>query len=131
MAVLVAGSVALLWLQSIWPISTSSSAPLHLSSPWRPIWHVVYLPIVFIVLVTIVRAAVNIARPNWLRFRDVVSVILDAAGLAIVYTLMFAHVWVVPAATAASIPTHCQRRQSMGPVRHHRLRHHRPRPNDP
>jgi len=106
MAVLVAGSVALLWLQSIWANQYLLFGPAASFIALAPIWHVVYLPIVFTVLVTIFRAAVNIARPDWLRFRDVVSVILDAAGLAIVYTLMFAHTWVVPAATAASNSQH-------------------------
>jgi len=53
-------------------------------------------------LVTIFRAGLNIARPDWVRFRDVVAVLLDAASLAILYTLMFARTWVVPAAAASN-----------------------------
>lgn len=106
MAVLVASSVALLWVQSIWTNQYLIFGPAALLIALAPIWHVVYLPTVFIVLVTIFRAGVNIARPGWVRFRDVVSVVLDAAGLAIVYTLMFAHTWVVPADAAASTSHH-------------------------
>jgi len=106
MAVLVASSVALLWMQSIWTNQYLIFGPAALLIALAPIWHAVYLPTVFIVLVTIARAAVSIARPDWVLFRDVVSVILDAASLAIVYTLMFAHTWVVPAATAASNSKH-------------------------
>ena len=101
-AVLVASSVALLWLQSIWANQYLIFGPAALLISLAPIWHVIYLPTVFIMLVTIVRAAINIARPDWVRFRDVVSVILDAASLAIVYTIMFAHTWVVPAATSSN-----------------------------
>jgi hypothetical protein len=97
MAVLVASSVALLWMQSLWANQYLLFGPAASFIALAPIWHIVYLPIVFIVLVIIVRAAVNIARPDWVLFRDVVSVILDAASLAIVYTIMFAHTWVVPA----------------------------------
>jgi len=106
MAVLVASSVALLWMQSIWANQYLIFGPAALLIALAPIWHVVYLPTVFIVLVNIVRAAINIARPDWVRFRDVAAVILDAAGLAIVYTLMFAHTWVVPADAAASTSQH-------------------------
>jgi hypothetical protein len=106
MAVLVASSVALLWLQSLWANQYLLFGPAALLISLAPIWHVVYLPIVFIMLVTIVRAAVNIARPDWVLFRDIISVVLDAASLAIVYTLMFVHTWVVPAATAASNSQH-------------------------
>ncbi|HLZ11084.1 MAG TPA: hypothetical protein VKP58_00730 [Candidatus Acidoferrum sp.] len=100
-AVLVASSVALLWLQSLWANQYLLFGPAAALISLAPIWHVVYLPAVFIMLVTIVRAAINIARPDWIRFRDVVSVLLDAASLAIVYTLMFAHTWVVPAVSAS------------------------------
>jgi len=106
MAVLVAGSVALLWLQSLWTNQYLLFGPAASLISLAPIWHAVYLPTVFIMLVAIFRAGINIARPDWVRFRDVVSVILDAASLAIVYTLMFAHTWVVPADTAASTSQH-------------------------
>ena len=106
MAVLVAGSVALLWLQSLWTNQYLLFGPAASLISLAPIWRVVYLPTVFIMLVAIFRAGINIARPDWVRFRDVVSVILDAASLAIVYTLMFAHTWVVPADTAASTSQH-------------------------
>lgn len=106
MVVLVASSIALLWLQSLWANQYLLFGPAASLIALAPIWHVVYLPIVFIMLVTIVRASINIARPDWVRFRDVVSVILDAASLAIVYTLMFAHTWVVPADAAASTSQH-------------------------
>jgi hypothetical protein len=51
-------------------------------------------------LIAIVRAAINLAQPDWVRFRDVVAVILDFAGLSVVYILMFAGTWVVRAAGA-------------------------------
>jgi hypothetical protein len=50
------------------------------------------------------RAGINIAHPRWIRFRDVFSTILDFAGLAIFYALIFAGTWIVPASTAAANP---------------------------
>jgi len=106
MAVLVAGSVAILWIQSIWANPYLIFGPAASLIALAPIWRVIYLPTMFIMLITIFRAGINIARPDWIRFRDVVSVIIDAASLAIVYTLMFAHTWIVPADTAASSSQH-------------------------
>jgi len=53
-------------------------------------------------LVAIVRAAINIAQPNWVRFRDIVAVLLDFGGLAILYTLLHAGSWVVPVSSVAA-----------------------------
>jgi hypothetical protein len=53
-------------------------------------------------LLTIVRACINIAQPNWIRFRDSVAVFLDIGGLAILYILLSAHTWIVPVAAAAA-----------------------------
>ncbi|HLK03984.1 MAG TPA: hypothetical protein VKT53_06045 [Candidatus Acidoferrum sp.] len=101
-AILVASGVALLWLQSVWANQYLIFGPAAYLISLAPIWHTIYLPTIAIMLVTIVRAAINIARPDWVRFRDIVAVILDAASLAIIYALMFAHTWVVPAAAAAA-----------------------------
>jgi hypothetical protein len=101
-AVLVASAVALLWMQSIWAKPFLIFGPAASLISLAPIWHSVYLPTIFIVFVAIFRAGINIARPDWVRFRDVVAVLLDAASLAILYTLMFARTWVVPAATASN-----------------------------
>jgi hypothetical protein len=53
-------------------------------------------------LLTIVRACINIAQPNWIRFRDAIAVFLDIGGLAILYILLSAHTWVVPVASLAA-----------------------------
>ena len=101
-AILVASSVALLWLQSLWAKPFLIFGPAASLIAFAPVWHRIYLSTVFIMLATIVRACINLAQPNWVHFRDVAAVVLDAAALAVIYVLMFAHTWVVPIDTSAS-----------------------------
>jgi hypothetical protein len=101
-AVLVASSVALLWMQSLWVKPFLVFGPAASLITFAPVWHVVYFPAVFLMLLTIVRACINIAQPNWIRFRDSIAVFLDIGGLVILYILLSAHTWVVPVAAAAA-----------------------------
>src|SRR5262249_52915371 len=100
-SVLIASGIALLWIQSLWTKPFLIFGPVAAQITFAPVWHRVYLPIVFIMLATIVRACINLAQPNWVRFRDVATIILDAAGLAVIYVLMFGHAWVVPVDASA------------------------------
>ena len=100
--VLVASSVALLWMQSLWAKPFLVFGPVASLITFAPVWHPVYLLTVFLMLVTIVRACINIAQPNWIRFRDSIAVFLDIGGLAILYILLSAHTWVVPVSSVAA-----------------------------
>jgi hypothetical protein len=59
-----------------------------------PIWYQVYFPIVLLTVAEIVRASINLVRPDWVRFRGIVRVILHGGGLAVVYFLIKAGSWV-------------------------------------
>jgi len=99
-SVLIASGVALLWIQSLWAKPFLIFGPAASLITFAPVLHRIYLPTVFIMLAAIVRACINLARPDWVRFRDVAAVILDAAALAVVYILMFGRIWVVPIDTS-------------------------------
>lgn len=101
-AVLVATTVALLWFQSIWTKPFLIFGPAASLITFASVWHRLYVPTVLIMLGVVVRACINIAQPDWVRFRDVTAVVLDAASLAIIYTLMFAGTWVIPANNVAA-----------------------------
>jgi len=103
-AVFIATAVALVWMQSIWTQPFLIFGPAASQIALAPVWHRIYFPTVLILLATMFRASINIARPRWIRFRDVASTILDFAGLAILYTLLFAGTWIVPASPAAANP---------------------------
>lgn len=60
-----------------------------------PVWQQVTLPILLVIAVTVIRAVVNLFRPEWVRLKRVVSVLMDIAGLGIVIYLLRADAWVV------------------------------------
>src|SRR5215813_8634058 len=101
-SVLIASGVALLWIQSLWAKPFLIFGPAAWVITFAPVWHTIYLPIVAIMIASIFRAAINIAHPDWVHFRDVAAFILDAASLTVIYILMFAHTWVVPVASLAA-----------------------------
>lgn len=102
MAILIASGVALLWIQSLWAKPFLVFGPAASQITFAPVWHRIYLPTIFIMLATIIRASINLARPDWVRFRDVAAVVFDLAGLAVVYTLMFGKIWVIPLDTSGA-----------------------------
>lgn len=104
-AILIASTVTLMWMQALWSHPFFIFGPAASLIQLAPIWHRIYMPTVAIILAAMLRAAINLPRPNWVRFRDVAAVVLDAAGLAIIYALIFAGTWVVPAAGADSNAT--------------------------
>src|SRR5215470_16592572 len=60
-SILIACGVALLWMQSLWAQPFFIFGPVATQITFAPVWHRAYLPIVFIMLVAIVRAAINVA----------------------------------------------------------------------
>jgi hypothetical protein len=66
-----------------------------------PIWYQVYFPIVALTALEIVRASINLVRPDWVRFRAYYGVFVQAAGLVIVYFLIRAGSWVEAANSGA------------------------------
>lgn len=104
-AVFVASSIALLWLQSLWAKPFLVFGPAASVITFAPVWHRIYLPTVIVTLAAIVRAAVNIAQPTWVRFRDIAAALLDLASLAIIGMLLIANSWIIPGPTLASNPS--------------------------
>jgi hypothetical protein len=94
LSVIVASAVALLWWTEV------QSHPFYILGPGAfflklaPVWHQMYLPIVLLTAAEIVRAAVNLARPGWTRFRAVARIVTHAGGLAVLYGLFRAGFWV-------------------------------------
>jgi len=101
-AVLIASAVALLWMQSLWVKPVLFFGPAASLITFAPVWQMIYSPTLFLMLMAIVRACINIAQPNWIRFRDCVAVFLNVGGLAILYVLLQARIWVVPISSSAA-----------------------------
>ncbi|HWY44652.1 MAG TPA: hypothetical protein VNX66_14235 [Candidatus Sulfotelmatobacter sp.] len=105
-SILVASTVALLWMQSLWSHPFLIFGPAASLIQLAPIWHRVYMPTVAVILAAMLRAAINLVRPDWIRFRDVAALVLDAASLAIIYALIFGCTWVVPATADSTVALH-------------------------
>jgi hypothetical protein len=102
LSILVASTVGLMWMQALWTHPFFIFGPAASLIQFGPIWHRIYMPTVAIILVSMLRAAINLAWPDWVLFRNVAALVFEAASMAIIYVLMFSGSWVVPVPTANS-----------------------------
>jgi hypothetical protein len=93
-SIIVASVVALAWMTELQRYPVLILGPAAAFLKLAPIWYQVYFPIVLLTVAEIVRAIINLARPDWVRFRAVVRVMVQAGGLAVVYFLIKAGTWV-------------------------------------
>jgi hypothetical protein len=104
-SIIVASTVALIWMQAVWSHLFLIFGPAASFLRLAPIWHQIYWPTVAIVLASILRATVNLIYPRWIRFRAAASVLFDAAGLFLLYVLISAQHYVVLAGEASAQAT--------------------------
>jgi hypothetical protein len=100
-SIIIASAVALVWLTEVQSYPFLVLGPAATFLKLAPIWYQVYFPIVLLTVAEIVRAIINLARPDWIRFRAIVGVIVHSGGLAIVYFLIKAGSWVAAVDSAA------------------------------
>lgn len=91
--------VFLLWLLAVQNTSYLILGPAASAFQPGPVWNQVHLPIIVFTLVGILQAVVNLVRPDWIRLRLVVRLLIDAAWLAILAVLLTAGNWVTQAGT--------------------------------
>jgi hypothetical protein len=96
-SIIIASAVALAWLTEVQSYPFLVLGPAAAFLKLAPIWYRMYFPIVLLTVVEIVRAIINLVRPDWMRFRAIVSVIVHGGGLAVVYFLIKAGSWVMAA----------------------------------
>lgn len=94
LSIIVASVVALVWLTEVqrYPFLILGPAALFLKP--APIWYQIYLPIVLFTAAEILRATVNLFRPDWINFRAIARVVMHVGGLAVIYFLLKAGSWV-------------------------------------
>ena len=93
-SIIIASAVALVWLTEVQSYPFLILGPAATFLKLTPIWNRMYFPIVLLTVVEIVRATINLVRPDWVRFRAIVAVIVHGGGLAVVYFLIKAGSWV-------------------------------------
>lgn len=104
-SIIVASAVALIWMQAVWSHLFLIFGPAASFLRLAPIWQRIYWPTLAIILASILRATINLVRPNWVSFRAAASVLFDAAGLFLLYVLISAQHYVVLAGEASSQTT--------------------------
>jgi hypothetical protein len=91
---IIASSVALIWMTGVQSYPFLILGPAAAFLKLAPVWNQVYFPIVLLTVAEIVRAVINLVRPDWTRFRALFSVVVHSGGLAIVFFLIKAGRWV-------------------------------------
>ena len=93
-SIIIASAVALVWMTEVQKYPFLILGPAAAFLKLAPIWYQVYFPIVLLTVAEIVRATINLVRPDWTLFRCVYSVFVHCGGLAVVYFLIRAGSWV-------------------------------------
>src|SRR5215831_14518696 len=94
-SIIVASTIALVWLTGVQRYPFLILGPAAAFLKLAPIWYQVYFPIVLLTVAEIVRATINLVRPDWTVFRTIFNVVVHSGGLLIVYFLIRAGSWVV------------------------------------
>ena len=101
-SIIIASAVALVWMTEVQSYPFLILGPAAAFLKLAPIWYQAYFPIVLLTVFEIVRATINLVRPDWTVFRRVYSVLVHCGGLAVVYFLIRAGSWVTAADSVAS-----------------------------
>ena len=109
LSIIVACAVAIAWITGVQNYPFLILGPAAAFLKLAPIWYQVYFPILLLTVAEIVRAIINLARPDWVLFRQIYRIILHAGGLGVTYMLLRAGSWVAagpPAATGSPSLAH-------------------------
>jgi hypothetical protein len=101
LSTIVASVVALVWWTAVQSHPFLIFGPAAAFLNLAPVWRQIYFPIVLLTDLEIVRAVINLVRPDWTQFRAVARVILQAGALAVACFAIRAANWVTPASPVA------------------------------
>ncbi len=87
-------AILLAWLPAFADFARGAVAQAGLAP--AAVWNSLYLALACLWIAGIVRAAVNLLRPTWIRFWTIARFALDVAWLGVVIVLLRAGRWVVP-----------------------------------
>jgi hypothetical protein len=95
-AIMVASVGALAWLSVVQRNQFFIFGPAAAIIGLGPVWNEALPWIVTLTFAGMIRAFVNLLRPDWLRFRDLARIAIDSAAAGIVVFLLRGREWVVP-----------------------------------
>jgi hypothetical protein len=99
----IASAVFLVWLRAAQKSPFLIFGPAAAIFRLAPVWHQMFVPSMLIILLGMVQAAINLLRPDWVRFRSAVRVGIGVITLVVVYFLVKAREWVVLASPAGNV----------------------------
>jgi hypothetical protein len=102
-SIIIASTVALIWVTGVQRYPFLILGPAASFLKLAPIWYQVYFPIVLLTVAEIVRATINLVRPDWTRFRAVYNIVSHSGGLVVVYYLIRSGSWVAAVGPAMEI----------------------------
>jgi len=103
-SIIIASAVAIAWITGVRSYPFLMLGPGAFFLNLAPIWYQVYFPILLLTAAEIVRAFINLVRPDWVLFRMVYRILLHAGSLAVAYVLLRAGTWVVASNGGANLP---------------------------
>ena len=95
MAEFVALGVSIAWLRVVQQSPFMIFGPAAAFLKPAPVWHQFYWPVVLLALAGMVRAGINLFRPDWVRLHSVFRIVSAMAWLLILFFLLKAGTWVV------------------------------------
>jgi hypothetical protein len=94
-SIIIASAVAIAWITGVQNYPFLILGPASSFLKLAPIWYRIYFPILLLTVAEIVRAIINLVRPDWARFRVIYRILLHAGGLGVAYMMLKARVWVM------------------------------------
>lgn len=99
-------AAAVVWFRNMQAMPRSIFGPAANFLSLAPAWRQIYWPLVTVAIVGMFQAAANFYYPGWVRFRCWVQMGMNATGLAIVYFLIQARVWVTLRVPDGTVDVH-------------------------
>lgn len=103
-SIIIASTVAIAWITGVQSYPFLILGPGALFLHLAPIWYQIYFPILLLTVLEIVRAAINLVRPDWVLFRIIYRIFLQSGGTAVSYMLLRAGTWVIASDGGAHLP---------------------------
>jgi hypothetical protein len=85
---LIFGALFLLYWLAVPPFDRIAVGGDGVTLRLAPIWREFYVAILLLILVGIVQNGINLVRPHWMRFREIVRIVTDVSVIVIMYLIL-------------------------------------------
>ncbi len=85
---LILGTLFLLYWLAVPPFDRIVFSGDGVTVRLSPIWREFYVPIMVLILMGIAQNGINLARPHWIRFREIARIVTDLSVIGIIYLVL-------------------------------------------